>query len=140
MKKILLVWLFVFIGISFGGYVLYQKYQGALPAILPPAKDIGRLLDGTQQIAKQVAVHNQELKNELGIIDEPTKYYQQGPLTLPEGFSISVYADNLDTPRVITHAPNGGLLVSEPKLGQVLRVQDTDGDGKTDIKKLLLLI
>lgn len=137
MKKIIFT-LLIFCGIGAGGYALYKNYKGALPAILPPAKNIGKLLDDAALIKEQVAIHNQELVDELGISVTTTTYYQQGPLTLPKGFSISVFAENLDAPRVITHAPNGGLLVSEPKLGRVVKIQDQDGDGKAEFKKVVI--
>lgn len=139
MKKIIFT-LLIFCGIGAGGYTLYKNYKGALPAILPPADSIGKMLEQAESIKENTVKHNQELENELGITitATTTEYYQQGPLTLPKGFSISVFAENLDTPRVITHAPNGGLLISEPKLGRVVKIQDQDGDGKAELKKIVV--
>lgn len=44
------------------------------------------------------------------------------PLTLPEGFSISVFAKDLGGPRVLAWDPKGTLLVSIPSRGQVVAI------------------
>jgi glucose/arabinose dehydrogenase len=51
------------------------------------------------------------------------------PLTLPKGFSISVFAKNLGDPRVMISDPAGNLLVSIPSEGKVLALQGNNGDG-----------
>lgn len=48
------------------------------------------------------------------------------PLTLPPGFSISVFAQNLTNPRVLTFDPQGTLLVSIPSQGKVVALPQTD--------------
>lgn len=54
------------------------------------------------------------------------------PLTIPAGFSVSVFASGLDSPRVLGFDPGGTLLVSTPGSGQVLALPDRDGDGTAD--------
>ncbi len=53
---------------------------------------------------------------------------------VPKGFVITEYAGDLDTPRVITVAPNGDAFVVE-KGGRVVVLRDADGDGKPEIAK-----
>src|SRR5436190_7678297 len=45
-------------------------------------------------------------------------------LHLPPGFSISVYADNLENPRRMIQAPNGDLILSEPDAGKIIILRD----------------
>ena len=53
-------------------------------------------------------------------------------LTLPPGFSIEVYADNVDNARQMSLSPNGTLFVSTRRAGNVYAVLDDDGDQKAD--------
>ncbi|MBI2423935.1 MAG: sorbosone dehydrogenase family protein [Candidatus Hydrogenedentes bacterium] len=53
-------------------------------------------------------------------------------ITLPEGFSISVYAENLENARALAWGDNGALFVSTMRAGKVYAVVDTDGDFKAD--------
>ena len=45
-------------------------------------------------------------------------------LHLPPGFSISVYADNLENPRRMIQAPNGDVILSEPDAGKIIILRD----------------
>lgn len=53
------------------------------------------------------------------------------PLKLPDGFSISIFAENLGAPRVMIFG-QPGLLVSIPSAGKVVLLRDKDGDGKAE--------
>ena len=53
-------------------------------------------------------------------------------LSLPEGFEISVFAENLVNPRMIAVADDGTLYVSRREVGDLLMLRDTDGDGRAD--------
>ena len=57
-----------------------------------------------------------------------------GVIDLPPGFSIEVFAEGLDRPRVAAFAPNGDLFVSELGSGAVVVLPDRDKDGKADRK------
>lgn len=46
------------------------------------------------------------------------------PLKLPDGFSISVYAKDLENPRVLAFDPSGKLFVSIPSQGKVMSLPD----------------
>jgi glucose/arabinose dehydrogenase len=54
------------------------------------------------------------------------------PLSLPDGFSISIYASNLGSPRAIAWDPNGVMLVSLTQAGKVVALPDGNGDGVAD--------
>lgn len=53
-------------------------------------------------------------------------------LNVPEGFSVSVFAAGLDTPRFMAFDRHGRLFVSLPSQGQVVVLPDTDSDGVAD--------
>lgn len=61
-----------------------------------------------------------------------------GFLNVPDGFRISVAAENLDGPRVIAFDPNGRMLVSETKAGRVMIFEDKDGDDKFEDRTALI--
>lgn len=54
------------------------------------------------------------------------------PLQLPPGFSISIFAQNLGSPRVMAWDPKGNLLVSIPSAGKVVALPDKNSDGAAD--------
>ena len=82
----------------------WQNLRGIGPAITGPAEDIGRILEE----------------------EAP------GPLTVPAGFRISVFAAGLGAPRDLAYDSGGALLVSVPSAGRVLALPDRDGNGKAD--------
>lgn len=53
-------------------------------------------------------------------------------LTLPPGFTISVFAAGLTAPRFMAVAPNGDLFVSEKVAGKVVVLTDRDRNGVVD--------
>jgi glucose/arabinose dehydrogenase len=55
-------------------------------------------------------------------------------LRLPEGFSISVYADNVENARQMALGESGVLFVGSRKAGKVYALVDTNGDGRIDNK------
>jgi glucose/arabinose dehydrogenase len=60
----------------------------------------------------------------------------KNPLSIPEGFQLSVYAANLSKPRTLIKDPNGVILVSDLS-GAVYAMPDKDHNGEADsIKKL----
>lgn len=54
------------------------------------------------------------------------------PLTMPKGFSASIYAKNLGDPRVMIWGPEGAMLVSIPGQGKVVALLDTKNKGVAD--------
>jgi glucose/arabinose dehydrogenase len=51
---------------------------------------------------------------------------------VPKGFAIAPFASGLKHPRSLAVAPNGDVFVVQEGPGSVLRLRDTDGDGKAD--------
>lgn len=82
--------------------------RGARPAFGPPAGDI---------------------VGEMETLADNTTGF---PLTLPDGFSISLFAKDLGAPRVLAFDPGGTLLASIPSRGQVVALPDSNGDGMVD--------
>ena len=57
---------------------------------------------------------------------------QLDKLTLPEGFSIEVYAPDVPNARSMARSPGGTLFVSTRRAGNVYAVLDTDQDHRAD--------
>ncbi len=58
-------------------------------------------------------------------------------LTLPQGFEISIYADNLDSPRQITETASGFIVVGSKNDNKILALNDKDKDGFVDEKIII---
>ena len=58
-------------------------------------------------------------------------------LTIPDGFKINVFARDLVNPRMIAVAANGTVYVTRRSVGDVVMLQDTDGDGRADRQKVV---
>jgi len=58
-------------------------------------------------------------------------------LTLPQGFEISIYADNLDSPRQITETASGFIVVGSKNGNKILALNDKDKDGFVDEKIII---
>jgi glucose/arabinose dehydrogenase len=62
----------------------------------------------------------------------------------PEGFTVTKYADKLNSPRWFCLTPNGDVLVSESQTNKkksandIILFRDTDGDGLPDLKKTFM--
>jgi glucose/arabinose dehydrogenase len=54
------------------------------------------------------------------------------PIALPPGFRINVFAQGLNSPRMLVIGPDGALYVAERGAGRILRLPDRDGDGQGD--------
>jgi len=53
-------------------------------------------------------------------------------LTVPDGFSIDIFAKGLKGPRVIELDPKGTILISEPSEGKIVALPNKDSDYKAD--------
>src|ERR1700723_1236328 len=56
--------------------------------------------------------------------------FDLGKLKLPDGFHVAVFADNIDSARMLTFTPGGVLLVSESGEGKVVALPDLQHTGK----------
>jgi glucose/arabinose dehydrogenase len=71
--------------------------------------------------------------------EPPTAKVLSERLSLPQGFSISVYASDLPKARILRFTERGDLLVSLPNAGRVVLLEpDGDGDGRPDGRRDLL--
>ena len=57
-------------------------------------------------------------------------------LVLEPGFQISIFADNLSSPRQIAEGKNGTIFVGE-RTGQIIALVDSDKNGEADYKKMI---
>ncbi len=57
-------------------------------------------------------------------------------LKLPAGFTVSIFADNLQAPRTMVHAPNGDIFVAQSNAGSILVLRDTNNDGLPDQRNI----
>ncbi len=58
-------------------------------------------------------------------------------LYVPDGFEISIYADDVDTPRQITETHNGYVIVGSKKGDKILALHDSNSDGYAE-KRLVV--
>ncbi len=89
------------------GFIYQDSLRDALPAVRGPKGDIA------QQIQK--GQNNTDM-----------------PLQLPDGFSISVFAEKLGNPRVIDFDSTGTLLASIPEQGKIIALPDGNNDHVAD--------
>jgi glucose/arabinose dehydrogenase len=115
MKKpvIIIAIILAAVGMGTAAY-FWQNLWGARPAILPPPRDIVKLMEEPPPA---------EVKGPL-----PSSL----PLKLPPGFAISLFAKNLPGARVLVLDPNGTLLVSLTSQGKVMALPDKNDDGVAD--------
>src|SRR5207244_11205980 len=57
---------------------------------------------------------------------------------VPAGFSVDIYADNIQGPRMMEWAPNGDLFVSQTSTNTVAVLRDTNNDGSSDQRHVFL--
>ena len=54
-------------------------------------------------------------------------------ITVPDGFSIGLYAEKVENARLLAFTLSGDLLVANPNLDQIILLErDANGDGKAD--------
>ena len=58
-------------------------------------------------------------------------------LTVPEGFEISIFASDLDSPRQLTETKDGAIIVGSKKGTKVLAIVDKDKDGIFESQKVV---
>src|SRR5207302_162828 len=67
------------------------------------------------------------VRNTATIVAKPDALQLQAPV----GFTVTLYADNLQAPRTMMHAPNGDLFVAQSRAGSVVIIRDKYKDGDT---------
>lgn len=57
-------------------------------------------------------------------------------LSVPKGFKVNVYADDLSRPRNLYVLPNGDVLVAATSAGEIVLLRDADGNGVAEINNV----
>ncbi|OGM93060.1 hypothetical protein A2372_01425 [Candidatus Wolfebacteria bacterium RIFOXYB1_FULL_54_12] len=113
-----------------GAIAVYRTHlQGVWPAFLQPEQDIVQVLEESTS-TPMGAPHTQTETQE-------PEQQSQGPLILPRGFSISIFAKDLADPRVLAFDPNGVLLASITAQGKVVALIDKNNGGKSEKTKVV---
>lgn len=60
---------------------------------------------------------------------------QNPVLRVPPGFTVNVFAENLNAPRWLALTPSGDVLVTETGQNRIRLLQDTNNDGVADVQK-----
>jgi len=72
------------------------------------------------------------VRNTANLVAKPDTLQLQAPA----GFTVSLYADNLQAPRTMMYAPNGDLFVAQSRAGSVVVLRDTNNDGIPDTRSV----
>ena len=112
----------VMILLGAGGAYYGKNFRGWGPAVLPPAEDITALVPPSQPLPSLS-------DNEATVDDAPAPPVNTTdmPLLLPDGFSVSIFANDLTTPRAMAFDAQGNLWVSEMNAGAVTMIEIRDG-------------
>lgn len=94
--------------VLYGIFYLWRNFSGVWPIMKKPSEDI------------------------VDIIKEGEK-----PLSIKNDAIASIYAKNLENPRVLQFAPNGLLFVSVPAEGKIYALIDSNNDGIAEEKKIV---
>jgi len=113
-------------GAAYGGIFYWHNLRGIWTSILPAKENIATTIENSENVVLQ------ENKQEVFVANDT-----QMPLQLPDGFSISIYAKELGSPRVIVDDPNKNLIVSLTSNGKVVALLDNDANGTSDETKVL---
>jgi glucose/arabinose dehydrogenase len=71
--------------------------------------------------------------------DAPSPQVVDARMRVPEGFTLSIWAEGVRGARVMRFTPSGDLLVSAPVQRSILLLErDSDGDGRADGQRVLL--
>lgn len=75
--------------------------------------------------------HNESVSQGPEVLPIP----DQPQLQVPEGFTVNVFADNLDAPRWLSLTPTGEVLVTETRQNRIRLLHDGDGDGVAEVQE-----
>lgn len=137
-KMLITTGIIIAIAIVSGSATIYwTQLRGIWPAVSKPEQDIVKLIE---EGASSTTEQTDQLGAKTTPEETPAKPEQQtqGPLRMPKGFSLSIFAKDLNDPRVLTFDPNGILIASIPKEGRVVALIDKNNDGKSDETKTVV--
>lgn len=104
-----------------------------LISMLTPLDTMGQIPVNDQPLPEPFATPH--ARNSPTVIERP----DGARLSLPEGFEISVWAEGFERPRFMLLGPSNEILLSDSaNEGKVYVLKDTDNDGTSDQKELLL--
>ena len=66
-----------------------------------------------------------------GIVERP----EGATFSVPAGFRVNVFAEDLTNPRRLALAPNGDVFVAESRSGAITLLRDADGDGVAEYRE-----
>jgi glucose/arabinose dehydrogenase len=87
-----------------------------------------------QQRQPQLPAPSQAHPNPSRVIPRP----DGAQLKVPEGFSVSIYADDLQAARMMAWAPNGDLFVSQTAAARISVLRDTNNHGTPDMRTVFV--
>ena len=121
-RTTLLILLAVFVGAL--AWVGYRYYGGIKPAVTKPPYDIAEVIED----ATSSAGESDETSEPVEL--PPAENMTEFPLTMPDGFSIEIFAKDLAGARAMAFDAFGGLYVSQTSEGKISRIL-VDKDGKS---------
>lgn len=124
-KRIVLICFVIIVagGIAYAGWFYWNNLRGSGPAFGKPPANIVDLLNQSNNQSGDGEPSNSNQPPAPGVNETPY------PLSVPDGFSVTIYAKDLGAPRDIAFGPTGQLMVSAPARGQVIALRDADNDG-----------
>jgi len=103
---------------------------------MKPTFLLGLLLLGVFSAISQQPKSTYQEASSTGHLAMPAKMEFQDSLVdrlrVPAGFKVSIFARDLQNPRMLAVDRQGALLVTRPEQKDVLRIRDIDNDGKGD--------
>ncbi len=124
-KRGLIIAICIGILVVLGLIILAWPYRGFLPILRPAPVDLSKAIPEQAASSTDLEIIREGL-NQTGI-----------PLKMPRGFSINLFAKNLEGPRSLRFAPNGVLMVAEPGAGRISALPDANKDGVADARNNL---
>ncbi len=77
--------------------------------------------------------HTQSVSKSPQVIPPPAT--SEVKLKVPTGFTVNIFADDLERPRWLALTPSGDVLVTETPQNRISLLQDTDGDGVAETRQ-----
>lgn len=117
--------------LGFGSYFYLTIFKPFNKPNEPASVDI------VEELNKAAEAPVVEPNEESGVMVD-TEVSGVGPLTVPDNFDISIFAQDLGKVRVLRFDPGNNLLASITSAGRVVAINDINGDGKGEVKTLLI--